>query len=199
MAVKSERARASEEDYFRQQDAEKLERAREAARREGLKQLLAEKVGATDPEVLELLLEMGLDKETVRVVPLLPLVQVAWADGEISSKEAALVHEAARARQIPGTGPAHELLEGLLRTRPSDAYFEKALVVLRDVLASLPEEERRKGMESFAAAVQAIAVASGGFFGLGKVSPGEREAIQKVAAELEKSHEHAARKVAASV
>ena len=194
-----ERVRAHEDDYFRRMDTEKIEKAREAARRQGLKQLLAERVGATDPEVLELMLKMGLDRDTAPVVPLLPLVQVAWADGEISPKEADAIRETARAKQIAEGSPADQFLTQLLTERPGDGFFADALVVLKDVLAGRPEAERDKGKDDFVSAVEAIATASGGFLGIGRVSAEEREVIRKVAAELAKAHEHAAKKVTSSV
>jgi tellurite resistance protein len=191
--------RGLEDEYFHRLDADRIEKSREEARREGLKNILAERVGATDPEVLELLLEMGLDRETAPVVPLLPLVQVAWADGEVSEKERAAIRKVARTKQIAEGSPADELLTKVLETRPSERFFADALLALKDVLASLPEDERNKRGHGFAAAVEEIASVSGGLFGFGTVSSEEREVIRKVAAELEKAHEAAAKKVMTSI
>ena len=191
--------RTHEDEHFHRLDVDRIEKSREGVRREGLKKILAERVGATDPEVLELLLDMGLDRETAPVVPLLPLVQVAWADGEVSEKERAAVRKVARARQIAEGSPADELLTKVLETRPSERFFADALHALKDVLASLPEDERNKRGDGFAAAVEEIASASGGLFGIGKVSSEEREVIRKVATELEKAHDAAAKKVIASI
>ncbi len=44
-------AHGHEDELFRRLDVDRIEKSREEARREGLKRILAERVGATDPEV----------------------------------------------------------------------------------------------------------------------------------------------------
>ena len=51
--------------------------------------------GLTDPDLLNLLLELGIDSETLAALTLVPLVEMAWADGSISAHERVAVLEAA--------------------------------------------------------------------------------------------------------
>ena len=60
--------RKNEEEYFHKKDRELIEKLREKAKiREELRQL-GEKVGVTDPEIIQELTELGFTPETVRTV-----------------------------------------------------------------------------------------------------------------------------------
>jgi hypothetical protein len=40
--------------------------------------------------------ELGVDRDNFRVLALLPLVYVAWADGKVQSAERSLIHRLAK-------------------------------------------------------------------------------------------------------
>ncbi len=191
--------RKQEEEFFRQREAELIEKMRDKARREGLRARMAEKIGVQDQEALEILMEMGFEKETVMVFPLMPLLMVAWADGAISGKEREGILAAAAARGVlPGT-PAHAQLSAWLEVSPGEELFAKALTVIRALLVDLPEVQRDSWEGDLSQACRAIAEASGGILGFGKVSAEEEAALAAIASEIQKAHETAAAKVAGSV
>ena len=191
--------RKQEEEFFRQREAELIEKMRDKARREGLRARMAEKIGVQDQEALEILMSMGFDKETVMVLPLMPLLMVAWADGAISRKEREGILSVAAARGVlPGT-PAHAQLAAWLEVSPGEELFAKALTVIRALLVDLPEVQRDSWEGDLSQACRAIAEASGGILGFGKVSTEEEAALAAVASEIQKAHETAAAKVAGSV
>lgn len=191
--------RKQEEEFFRQREAELIEKMRDKARREGLRARMAEKIGVQDQEALEILMEMGFDKDTVMLLPLMPLLMVAWADGAISRKEREGILSAAAARGVlPGT-PAHAQLSAWLEVSPGEQHFAKALTVIRALLVDLPEVQRDSWEGDLSQACRAIAEASGGILGFGKVSAEEEAALAAIAAEVQKAHQTAAAKVAGSV
>ena len=80
-------------------------------------------------------------------------------------------------REIERGSEAFVLVESLLETRPSDAFLEETLLVLREVTAR--SDDRGAGIVDLCVHV---ADASGGFLGLGKkISEDERELIQRIA------------------
>ena len=192
-----DRKKALEEEYFRKREQELIEklkqRARAAAEREGL----AAAAGVTNEQILEALREMGLDRETVALLHFIPLLEVAWSDGSVSAKERTGILEMARARGIMEGSPAHRKLLGWLGNTPGPVLFGRARTVMHDLLAVMSEDKRQVASRDLVAACEEIAAASGGILGLGsRTSTEERAVIERVAAEIQKTHEAAARRVA---
>lgn len=127
---------------------------------------------------------MGIDQETYPVVAILPLVQVAWADGTIQSDERELImHVASRSLEINETGMI--LLENWLRYRPSDAYLQAGI----EVLSALAKKTswRLVSLNTLNDVVGFswdVAKAAGGLFGFGRVDTTEKEALSLIANHL---------------
>ena len=105
-----ERGRALEEEYFRRKDRELVERLRRKAETEAATRAMGSTTGITDPEVLRDLLELGFTPETIGLLPLVPVLQVAWAEGGITPRERNLIEKLATAWRAGDTNT----LEGLL-------------------------------------------------------------------------------------
>jgi hypothetical protein len=76
----------------------------------------------------------GFRPSTVALLELLPLVELAWADGSISPRERrVLVSAAARRPEVRGS--AHTQLSEWLSERPSDEIFQTCRHALRELLA----------------------------------------------------------------
>src|SRR5512139_2924659 len=83
-----DRERANEAAYFRHEEARLLESLRKRAPLEEIAKALGEKLQVDNPELLERVRLLGLKPETAPALMLAPLVQVAWAEGSVTSKEA---------------------------------------------------------------------------------------------------------------
>ena len=190
------RAKQSEEEYFRRKEQELVAKLKEKSERESHRKGLAEAVGVTDDAILAAVEEMGFSRDVVVVLHLFPLVAVAWADGELADGERAKIVEAARAWGIaPGT-PADVRLEEWLRERPDPVTTDRALRLIRDILAFRTLDKGDDYRTNILGMCEAVAGASGGFLGLGaKVSIAERAVIERIAGELVQSHTTAVRRV----
>jgi hypothetical protein len=84
------------------------------------------------------LLRLGIKPEDYRVLKLLPLIYVAWADGKMERVQKARIHMHA-ARRYELSAAAVEVLDGWLNAPPSHAYV---LEGLRDILfiANAPDD-----------------------------------------------------------
>ena len=194
--IVGDRKKALEEEYFRKQEKELIEKLKQRAKAEAERKGLAEAAGVSNEQILASFREMGFDRETVALLHFIPLLEVAWSDEAVSAKERAGILEMARARGITEGSPAHGKLLGWLANRPDSVLFERARTVMHDVLAFMTEDKRQVAARDLVAACEEIAAASGGIFGLGsKMSAEERAAIERVAAEIQKAHEAAARRV----
>jgi hypothetical protein len=190
------RAKQAEEEYFRRKEQELVAKLKERSERESRRKGLAEAVGVTDDAILAAIEEMGFSRDVVVVLHLFPLVAVAWADGELADTERAKIVEAARAWGIaPGT-PADARLEEWLRERPDPVTTDRALRLIRDILAFRTLDKGDDYRANILGMCEAVAGAAGGFLGLGaKVSGAERAVIERIAGELVQSHTTAVRKV----
>ena len=180
-----ERGRALEEEYFRKKDRELIERMQRAAREEEVRRDLSARTGLQDPELLSELQALGFTPDTLSLLPLVPVVQVAWADGGVEAAERAALNKLARARGIAENTPADRQLQEWLSFRPSDAVFASAGRLIRAVLEGHGPELAGLTADDLVKYCEKIASASGGIFGfIKRVSPDERELLSSITAEL---------------
>jgi tellurite resistance protein len=183
-----DRRRKEEEEYFRKQEEVLIDRLRQRAREEATRRDMAERTGVADHEVLRDLEALGYMPDTVMLLHLVPLVQVAWADGGVLDRERALIIEAARAHGIEPGSAADQHLGTWLATRPSTEFFDKTLRVIGAILQARPSEERQAAGRNLLAYSTAIASAEGGILGFGRVSQDERRVLARITEELERAH-----------
>jgi len=191
----TERRHALEEAYFRNKDKELIERLRRQADSLATQKGIAEITGVVDPDVLSDLEQRGFTVDMVRALPLLPFIEVAWADGRLSDGERELILSIARQRGIEdGTGAAAKLRDWL-EHRPSPEVFQSGLRIIRAMLAALSPLQRDTAERDLVSYSTRIASASGGIFGFGSISAGEEDVLRRLAADLEASRSAAVQDV----
>jgi hypothetical protein len=183
-----DRRRQEEEQYFRKQEEVLIERLRQRVREDASRRDMAERTGVADEDILRDLEALGYTPETVMLVHLVPLLEVAWAEGQVSDRERALINEAARAHGVKPDSAADQQLGTWLATRPSPEFFDKTLKVIGAMLQAAPTKEREAAGQNLLAYSTAIASASGGILGFGRVSDEEERVLARITAELEQAH-----------
>lgn len=141
----------------------------------------------TESEILDGLHELGIASRMWRLVLLLPLVQVAWADDAIQDPERARILEIARAAGLVDE-EASAVLEGWLARRPS----REQLALGRRLLVALAHRQRGIGAELDAGELDRVialcldvARSAGGLFDIAfTVSREERAALAEITGEL---------------
>ena len=169
-----------EDDYFYKQDRELIERMRKAAAAKQALGPLAVQSGIQDPDVLRDIAELGFTADTVSLLPLVPILQVAWAEGGISPAERNLIIDVARHRDIAEGSPADRQLAEWLAHQPSADVFSRADRLVAVMLAAGSNPTHDLSADDLVKYCESIAHASGGILGLGKVSAGERAAIEQI-------------------
>jgi hypothetical protein len=194
--VFAQRKTGLEEEYFRKKEQELLEQIRRRAALQAEREELAEATGIADEEILATLREMGYTRETVELLHLVPLVQVAWASGSVTPRERELVLRLSEWRGVRMDSPAWEQLNNWLDERPSDDFFLKTLRIIRHLLDSQTMKEQVTGRTGLISFCIRIANASGGFLGIGsKISEGEQAALEQIVEELNRRNPEAAPRV----
>ena len=178
----SNRKRAQEEEYFQKKDRELIEKAQRQARAQQQLRELGERVGITDPEISRELAELGFTPETVKLVPLIPVLEMAWAEGEVTPEERKMVVELARSRGVEADSAADRQLTEWLDRRPDESVFRRAGRLIGALFASGGRFEITP--DDIIKYSEAIAEASGGVFGIRRVSAEERATLSRIANEI---------------
>jgi hypothetical protein len=179
-----ERGRALEEEYFRKKDRELLGKMLAVAEAQKARADIGAKTGLDEASAKELQ-DLGFTLETLSLLPLVPLVQVAWADRGITVEERAAVVKLARARGITEGSAADRQLTSWLTTRPAEKVFTQATRLIAAMLESSPDV---LGMspDDLVKYCESIAQASGGVLGFGAVASDEKDILKSLAATLKK-------------
>ena len=183
----AERGRSLEEEYFHRKEREVIEKMRVRAAADEQRRRLGQETGVANDEVLRDLQDLGYSPETVMLLHLVPLIQIAWAEGGVTQKERDLIIKAARSRGITAGSPADQQLDLWLAQRPSAELFDKTLRAIRTILQAQPDDARAASEKDLLSLASAIATASGGIVGFRAVSDEERQILAHISEELKKS------------
>ena len=169
-----------ESNFITQKEKDKLAKERRERQLKALQEQEQKDIAATlntSDEVAAEALALGIDAATAPVLPLIPLIEVAWADGSLSQKESEAVLEAARNKGIKNPA-ALEFIELLLSKKPSQLFFDR----INRVIAAMVQEHGGDAGSTILEQAKAVAEASGGFFGLtNSVSDEEKELLDNFA------------------
>ena len=177
------REHSQEEEYFRRRDRELIDKMRRAAEAVQLRKQLGERAGLDDPEMVQELQDLGFTPDTVELLPLMPAIQMAWAEGGVTPQERATLVSLARARGVAEGSPGDVQLHNWLDIRPDDQVFARAMRLINALL------DRGHGLKVDADDLvkfsEEVALASGGILGIiGRVSKEERALLASLAEQL---------------
>jgi len=180
--------RGDEEQYFRRRDEELIARLRERAHLQELTHALAEKLQVDDPALLKRIVDLGITRDTGPAFLLAPLVQIAWAEGRVTSRERETILGIAEGRGIEAGSAAHQQLVAWFGERPSAEVFDAAVLAIKAGISVLPEPERVERIAAMVAMCHRVAGASGGlarFLGLSSgVAHEEEQVLASIGARL---------------
>jgi hypothetical protein len=164
----SGRRKELEESFFGEQDRKLLAAIREKEASRERKKALGEASGICDDALLDQLHELDLCSETLVALSLVPLIAVAWADGNVDVKERQAVLTAAEQKGVEADHPAHKFLECWLEKQPDPHLMETWKAYVSTLLESLDADARSALKEDLLGRARAVAEAAGGLMGLGK-------------------------------
>jgi hypothetical protein len=140
----------------------------------------------TPKELVDSLTRLGLDDRSTPALALLPLVEIAWADGSVQALEKELIRRAAEDYGVVGAA-SRRVLDRWLADRPSPETFALG----RRVLAELVGESREghsvsvSDPDELLDLCQDVARAAGDLLGDGStVEPREWQALAVIARSL---------------
>ena len=176
-----DRRKALEESFFSKEN-EKLRRALRQKEAEKEKEhALSEVSGITDETVLRHLVALNIEADTLTALTMVPLVQVAWADGDVDEKERAAILEAAGKVGVEEGSPGADLLNEWLKFKPDREVLQVWKEYVGALSRTLPAEESVALRAALLTLSRAVARASGGVLGFGsKVSKAEQAVLDEL-------------------
>ena len=174
-------ARKLEDAFFAKENARLLQQMRERTRQQERRQALRDVVRVDDEALIERLIALGIEPETVLALQLVPLAAVAWADGQIEPRERDAVLKAAAAQGVVPDSVAGKMLDSWLQQRPSAELVDAWKSHMRGLLPLLSPNERDQIRASALERARSVADAAGGFLGLtSRVSPQEKAVLDEL-------------------
>ena len=176
-----ERRRKSEEEFFVRRERELVDKLRGQLEKEQPRDTLKQMTGIQDESVIDTLVALHVDRDTLAAFALYPLVEVAWADGKVDERERQAFLTAAAAHGIaPGT-PGHEALRAFLKESPREEARKAWFAWAAELKRKLAPAERAQVRDALLKRARAVAEASGGILGLGKrISAGEQRVLTAI-------------------
>jgi hypothetical protein len=168
------------DQFFKSRDQALLDKMRKTRRSTEMKAALAEVAGIHDDHVLQKLVDLDVNPETVAAIALVPLVEVAWADGTLDAKEREAVLAAAAAQGIASGSVEHGLLANWLAQRPEPKLLDAWQYYVRGLCRKMSEPERLGLKRDILERARAVATTSGGFLGVGKISDAEKDMLETI-------------------
>jgi tellurite resistance protein len=175
-------ARTLEEAFFAKENARLLQQMRERAKQQERRTTMREVVRVDDDALIDHLIALGLEPETVLALQLVPLAAIAWADGRIEPRERDAVLKAAAAKGLAPDSLAGQMLDRWLMHQPGAELVDAWKRQMRALWPSLSPKERDEIRASALERARSVAEATGGFLGLtSRISPEEKAVLDDLA------------------
>ena len=167
-----------EDAFFAKEDARLLAQLRAKVTRDERRKALRDVIMVQDEGLVDHLLDLGINPETVLAVTLIPLAMVAWADGSIEPKEREAIQRSAAERGIAPGSVAEKVLNTWLTDPLGADLVDTWRRYIQTIWPTLTPHDRAEVRKMGLDRARAVAEAAGGFLGLGL---GSRISVQEKA------------------
>lgn len=177
------RRKSLEEKFFADLDDELINEINQSQNSQKSLETLKEETGIKNVILLQKLSDSGLGSSTLASLKFIPLLHVAWCDGNLDESEKIAIVNAADELGIKPGNINYKLLKGWLAAGHRPDRWDTWVSYI-GALKSNPEtagQVKDLGAEIIAFAKD-VAQASGGLFGFGSVSGEEKSALKEIAA-----------------
>lgn len=177
-----QRGRSLEDAFFAERDRQLAAAIQRQLTAEDTQHALAAAMGIADPDALKAVARLQTGIEVMAATALLPLVEVAWCDGDVSAQEKAAVLKGAVEMGVAEKSPLYQMLQSWLDRRPSREAVAAWKEYVQALRATLDSENRARLRQGIMGRAEGVAKAAGGILGLGnKVSAAERACLDDLA------------------
>lgn len=182
---------ASEEAFCRDVDKLLIGRLQTHAESEEAKERLANVAKLTDRKLISQLAKLAVTPEGLMAVQMVPLILIAWSNGNVDKKERRFVMAKAKRFGVAERSEAFALLEHWLGHRPPVLVLDTWKRFIRHELASMCPKSRARLIEMTKEQMLSVARCSGGFLGLRRISASKHKLIAAMSKVLDETFNEA--------
>ena len=175
-----ERRKTLEDAFFKAKDHQLLDKMRSELAALEEKNKLAHLSGIVEQHVLDQLVKSGVTAESLTAVVMIPIVEVAWVDGALSTDERDAMLNSAVEQGISADSAAYELLKAWLKERPNPKIIEAWKDYVREVARMMPRSAVSEFKRTMISRATSVAESAGGFLGIATISKSERAKIDEL-------------------
>jgi len=175
-----ERQQGMEDAFFKDRDRQLMEKMRSQLSSLEEKRQLAHVTGIAEEHVLASLVAAGVKAETLGAVTLIPMVEVAWCDGNIAPEERDAVLNAASSQGVHQDSASYELLTHWLTERPDPKIIGAWKEYVHELARIMPKDSLAALKKNTVDRLHKVASSAGGFLGLSTISKHEQAKIDEI-------------------
>lgn len=177
------RAQALENAYFAERDRQLADTLRKRLNADEMRRLLHYSLGLTDELASKGFAHLQTSLEVVAAMAVMPMVEIAWCDGEVSAAEKSAVLRGAAEIGIAPDSPLYQFLNNWLDQRPPASAMKAWRDYVKAYVEIVDPAIAAKTKENIIARTEKVARAAGGFLGMGdKISAAEQACLDNLAA-----------------
>lgn len=177
-----QRRKGFEKEFFAKRDQQLIEKLRRVLEKEHPRETLKKTTGIEDDKIIDTLVALNVNHDTMAAFALYPLVEVAWADGKVDEREREAFFRAAAEIGLREGTPGHTALKEFLKDTPREEARKAWFAWSSELNRKLEPAERKKVREALLTRARAVAEATGGFLGLGtRITAGEQKVLDRIA------------------
>ena len=145
-------------------------------------QKMVDAFDVADEQVVQQLKALGLGDKTLAAISLVPLIQVAWADGKLQDNERKALFDAALQHGFKEWSPSFRIFKTWLRSPPPSHLAEAWKAYMRALTAEFDREQKDFVKQQFLDRAERIAAAAGGILlRIGSISEAEQAVLDDLA------------------
>jgi len=177
--VLGDRGKALEDMFFAKENEKYRQAQQEEEEAQNRKEALSASSGITDDAVLEQLVALEIHSDTLAALALVPLVEVAWADGTMDDKERSAILSAAEDSGLSSDSAA--LLDGWLDRQPGSEVLSAWKDYVAALTSTMDSVTKDKLKQELLRRARTVAESAGGILGIGKISSEEEDKLEELA------------------
>lgn len=139
-----------------------------------------------DVELVERLVDAGLDAATLPAIELAPLAVVAWASGSVSEDENRAVAQSIAESELAHDAVAIARFKSWLSRRPDCDLMSHWKDIQRNASTIEPPAMQQARLRRLHHLATRIAMASGGVLGFGRICPAEQAVLDRIDDEIQR-------------
>ncbi|MEI8140490.1 MAG: hypothetical protein WCI03_11570 [bacterium] len=155
-----------EDEFFAKKDAILIEQRKKLLAMEHTQAALTAVSGIRNEAILKKLVELNIHPDLLATLTLVPLVEVAWADGEIQEGERKAILAGASKIGMSHGSIDYTILEEWLKQSPPKSLLTAWIHYIEGLCETLTPAESENLKNTLLAQAHAVAESAGGFLGL---------------------------------